>query len=349
MESNDMLKKIPRKKLCLFLLLVSLGCVSCERKAAQTSGIPNGEQAENAEIATVDKTPEPEKTVPIVEGPYLNEDSVSVREPPPGIVPFNPDKDVVQNNLDLDDLRSVLTIYNWNLDFENSVIDFKADGSYSLGHRMHDGYFAYGNYEVNGISVLVRYPYKIHDGWNATDFYGPRVLDWLFDGMEDSVLVYDKSNKSYGPVTCLRSGDKILKNYALQSPYGQEYEIDRLAVIKCSQRESMVEIKENLKMRKSPDINADAVTLTVETEYYNDEGCLAYRDVTGNIVKEGHIYNYTQKTVKQDVINGVTAPWYRIVVALNNYEAANVWVFGGYLREFTPEEVREWRREHGFI
>jgi hypothetical protein len=333
-----MLKTALRKWLSVFFTIVFFA--SCEKKTAQS---------DSGETFMIDKTPEIEETAPVVEKPYFNEKNVVVKQPVPSIVPFNPHKDVVQNNIDLDDLGYVLTIYNWDLDFENSVIDFKADGKYSLGHPMHDGYFAYGDYEVNGNSVLMRYPYEIHDGWNATDFYGPRVLDWLFDGTEDSVLVYDKSYKTYGVVTCLRYGDKILKNYALQSPYGQEYEIDGLAVIKCNKFESMVEIKENLKMRKSPDINADAVTLTVESEYFNGEGRLAYRDITGNIVKEGEICNYTQKTVKQDVIDGITAPWYRIIIALNNYEAANVWVFGGYLREFTPEEVTEWQRERGWL
>jgi hypothetical protein len=318
-----------------------LAIVSCEKKAAQTGGIPGGGQQGNAEIAKVDKTLEPEKTVPVVEGPYLNEENVVVKEPVPGIVPFNPYKDVAQNNIDLDDLESVLTIYNWNLDFENSVIDFKANGKYYLGHYIQDVYFACGDYAVMGNSVLMHYPYEIHDGGNETDFYGPRVLDWLFNRKEDSVLVYDKSYKTYSIVTCLRYGDKILRNYALQSPYGQEYEIDGLAVIKCNENESMVEVKDNLKMRKRPDINAENVTLTV----YDGPSDPGY---TFNIVKAGEIYQYNQKTVKEDTIDGITAPWYRINVVINDFEAANVWVFGGYLREFTPEEVKEWRRERGW-
>jgi hypothetical protein len=335
MEAMSMLKRVSRKWLWPLVFYAS-----CEKKTAQSG---------SGDTLAIDKTPELEAPVPVVEGPYLNERNVVVKDPVPGIIPVNPYKDVVQNHIDLDDLASVVTIYNWDIGFENSVIDFKPNGDYSLGHEMHDGFFAYGNYEVNGNSVLVRYPYETHDGGNETDFYGPRVLDWLFDGKEDSVLVYDKAYKSYSVVTCLRYGDKIFKNYALRSPYGQEYEIDGLTVIKCDDSESMVEIKENLKMRRRPDINADAVTLTVYRSYYNNEMQLESREITGNIVKEGEIYNYTQKTVKHDTIDGITAPWYRINVIIDDIDSANVWVFGGYLREFTPEEVTEWRRERGWI
>jgi hypothetical protein len=339
-----MLKRMFCKQLWFFLPVILLGVLSCEKKSVGTVEIPGRAQPGDTETAKIDKTSELEKTVPIVEGPYLNENNVVVKEPVPGILPVNPYKDVIQNNIDLDDVETVLKIYNWDMGFENSVIDFKTHGEYLLGHHTNDGFFAIGDYEVNGNNVLMYYPHEIQDGGDAVDFYGPRVLKWLFDGKKETVLVYDKTYKTYSVVTCLRHGDKILKNYVLQSPYGQEYEVNGLAVIKCNEFESRVEIKENLKMRKEPDVNADAVTLTVYREaILNEEG------VTSNIVRSGEQYAYDQKTVKQDTIDGITAPWYRIIVIISDYNSASVWVFGGYLREFTPEEVNELRRERGWI
>ena len=345
-----MLKRIFCKELCFFFLIVSLAFLSCEKKTVETDGIPGGAQTGGTEAANIDKTSGLEKTVPIVEGPYLNENNVVVKEPVPGILPVNPYKDVIQNNIDLDDVENILKIYNWSIGFENSVIDFKAHGKYSLGHEMNDGPFATGDYAVKGNNILVHYPYEIDDGGDSVDFYGPKVLKWLFDGKKEAELVYDKTYKTYSVVTCLRHGDKILKNYALRSPYGQEYEVNGLAVIKCNESESLVEIKENLKMRKEPDINADTVTLTVYREYRNDYGAIVWDEGnTSNIVRSGDIYEYEQKTVKQDTIDGITAPWYRIIVVINDFEAASVWVFGGYLKEFTPEEVKEWQRERGWL
>jgi hypothetical protein len=320
-----MLKRKTGKGLCFFLLAAAFGPLSCEKKAVWTGG---------TDAAKTEKASESEKMAPIVEGPYLNEDNVVVNAPVPGIIPVNPYKDVIQNNINLDDLESVLRIYNWDIGFEHSVIDFKADGKYSLGHEMRDGPFAIGDYEVNGNTVLMRYPYEIQDGGGAGDFYGPKVLDWLFDEKKNSVLVYDKTYKSYSVVTCLRYGDKILKNYALISPYGQEYEYGDIAVIKCDERESSVKIKENLKMRKRPDVSANTVTLSRIVDW----DPLDPKFVTGNIVYVGDVFSFDAKTVKTDTIDGITAPWYRIWVDLNEIEAVGIWVFGGYVQEISQNK-----------
>jgi hypothetical protein len=321
-----------------------LSSVTCEKKAAQSDGITLVEQNENAETEKVDKTPEEiEKTVQVVKDPYFDKKNVILDkfpDPISGEIPANPYRDIRHN---LDDLESVLTFYNWDFGFENSFIVFKEDGKYSLGHKMHDGYgsvdFAFGNYEVSGNNVIVRYPHEIHDGGNETDFYIPSVLDWLFEGKEERLLVYDKTYRISSVVTCLRYGDKILRNYALWIPYGQKYEVDGFELIRCNDSTSMVEIKDNLKIRSQPDINAENVTLSV-----GDSPNITW---TVNIVKAGEIYSYDQKTVKQDTIDGITAPWYKINIAISNYSVAGVWVFGGYLRELTPEEVKEWFRERG--
>jgi hypothetical protein len=59
-EGNDMLKRTARKELCFFLLIISLGLVSCEKKTAQTDGTEN---------AKIDQMPELEKNGPNCERP----------------------------------------------------------------------------------------------------------------------------------------------------------------------------------------------------------------------------------------------------------------------------------------
>jgi hypothetical protein len=176
----------------------------------------------------------------------------------PGTFPINPYEDVICNNIDLDDVKTVVAIYWWSLGLGNSIINFRVDGRYSLGYRPYDGYFAFGDYEVSGNNVLVRYPYEIlrvEDAstrtWpdeirrsfyggisiyeDAANFHEPAaILDWLFEGKNDSLLVYDKTHETYSRITCLgyeretyevrpritclRYGNKIIKNVALINP-----------------------------------------------------------------------------------------------------------------------------------
>jgi hypothetical protein len=344
LEGNGMANRMLCGGLCFFFLTVSFVFFSCGKKAAETGEISDSAQPGGTETGNAGETPGAEEAVPFVEGPYLNE-STLVKEPVPGVFPFNPYKDVKQNNLDLDDVKTVVAIYLWELDFENSVIDFKNDGTYSLGHHMSDGYFAFGKYEVNGNSIIVHYPssikgYTVDAYGNAVDFYGPKVLEWLFDGENDRVLVYDKTYKDYSTVTCLRYGDRILQNAMLQSPYGEEYEYNGMKVIKCNRYESSIKITENLRMRKYPDINAETVTLPVYREYLDSEGRRIAWDFNTktNVAEAGNVYAYDRKTVKQDTIDGITAPWYRIMVAISDSDGAFVWVFGGYVKELPPDE-----------
>jgi hypothetical protein len=178
----------------------------------------------------------------------------------------------------------------------------------------------------------MRYPSRIDDIFNAVA-YASQVQDRLFDGEKDRVLVYDKAYRTKSIVTCLRYGDLMLKNYALQSPYGEEYEIDGLAVIKYNDIETLVEVQENLRMRESPDINAAAVTLHAITR--DDFGRQILTDnARRNVVETGERFSYDQKTVKEDTIDGITAPWYHIIVPISDDFSSAVWVFGGYLKVY---------------
>jgi hypothetical protein len=62
------------------------------------------------------------------------------------------------------------------------------------------------------------------------------------------------------------------------------------------------------------------------------------RSVTSNIVYTDDVYSFDAKTIKTDTIDGITAPWYRISIILDEVFSTNVWVFGGYLKEISRNE-----------
>jgi hypothetical protein len=273
----------------------------------------------------------------IVEGPYLNENNVGVREPVEGVFPINPAKDAIENKIDLDDIQTNIEIYYWNLGIESCVIDFKSNNTYLLGHPMGDEYFCNGTYKITENNIIVNYPDNI-EPWYAD--YQKTVLDFLFSGDNQAVLTYDRDYSDFDVLTCLRFGDKIFRNYAIKSPYGQEVELKGVKVIKYNEYEDAVIITENLRMRKHPDIHADTITLTSEV-FFPDENIYQKRYLTSNLVYTNSIHTFDAKTVEMDTIDGITAPWYRIWVVLNDIYIVAVWVFGGYVKELPAGEYRD--------
>lgn len=329
-----MLKRKQYKKLC-FLFLVGFLFFSCGKKEARLDKSANAAQLGGLESGETNVSEKVKTQLPIREGKAIR--------PVDG-------GDVIQNGLDLDDLKTIITIDIWRLVFsgESPEINFKLDGTYSIqlytwGRPSQDP-FAFGEYEVKGNNVIMRYPSKTQEAPSRDgDDFAPEFLEWLFAGKNVQTLVYDKTYKSYADITCLRYGDRTLVNHALKSPYGEEYVVNGLAVIKCHSSETLVEILENLKMRKYPDINAETVTLTVP-KVFRDENGVPYLDyITGDTVRTGEHYGYDQKTAKKDTIDGITAPWYKIDIYLNEFRGESVWVFGGYLKEYTPQEREEWK------
>jgi hypothetical protein len=341
MEDKDMLKRKQCKKLC-FLFLAGAVFFSCGKKEARPNESANAAQSGGLESGETNVSEKGKTQLPVHEGK--------------AVLPIYYG-DVKQNGLDLDDLKTIITIDTWGLVFsgESPEINFKLDGTYSIrlytwGRPSQDP-FAFGKYEIKGDNVIMRYPAEIQEAPSRDgDDFAPEFLEWLFAGKNVQTLVYDKTYKDYSVATCLRYENRMFINNSLKSPYGEEYENNGIAVIKCHSSETHVEILENLKMREYPDINADTVTLTALKQAYDEEGKPYWEWITGNTVKEGEHYTYDEKTVKQDTIDGITAPWYRISIALDlEIESRQVWVFGGYLKEYTPEEIEEWRNRQEVV
>jgi hypothetical protein len=300
----DMLKKIP----WFFFSIVILGVASCEKKTVFID--------ESLNLAAPDNSSEAETI------------GKSIHQPDKKLE-IDYSRDAVENSMDLDDIGKALLIHWWTTEFEKSHIDFGPDNTYLLFTAPEGDTFGWGTYRIEGDTVIVNYPSKtrLWEGLPET------TMKWLFRGMEPTVLTYDKFYRDFDVSTCLMFGDKKLINYAIESPVGEEYEIDGFQVVKYRERENSVLILENLRMRKLPEITADTVTLNRVVDW----NPVKLKFAASDIVYAGDIHSFDAKTIKTDTLDGITAPWYRITVILDDIFSENVWVFGGYVREVSPD------------
>jgi hypothetical protein len=310
-----MLKRKTGKGLCFFLLAAVFGPLSCEKKAVWTG--------ESPKLAASDVSEKTAATEENIRQPEVNPET-------------DTSQDAVKKGIDFDNVGEVLLIGWWNTKFQRSHISFKTGGDYLLTTAPEGDWFGEGVYRVEGNTIIVEYPFKTL----LTDGLSVDTMEWLFKGENPTVLTYDKSYRDFDVLTCLRFGDKILRNRRIESPVGEEYELDGFQVVKYEDRENNVLILENLRMRKLPEATADAVTLK------RIVGWEELKSVTSDIVYAGDVYGFDAKTVKTDAIDSITAPWYRLVVVLNDFESAGVWVFGGYLKEISQNEWNIMREDY---
>jgi hypothetical protein len=315
-----MIQRCLSKQLCLFLI-VSFAILSCGKKATYITSTPS---LPSTSLTSPDN---PEKT-------YATEENIQQPEIGPDI---GYSKDAIENGINMDNFNEVLLMGRgqWTTEFRYSHIDFKRDNTYLLLTAPEGDWFGEGVYRVEENDVIVEYPLKgyISEGLIAN------TMEWLFEGKNLTVLTYDKSYRDFDVLTCLWHGEKKLRNWAIGSPLGEEYELDGFQVVKYYHVENEVLILENLKMRKLPEITADTVTLGrwVEILYGNPSSYVG-RSFRSDVAYADTVASFDAKTVKKDTIDGITAPWYRIWIVLNDFESASVWVFGGYLRELSPSE-----------
>jgi hypothetical protein len=227
-----------------------------------------------------------------------------------------------------DGFLGILKTDYWDLSLESSVIRF-SDDHYALGHPFHDGYFCRGEYNVSGNTVRIYYPKDLAGNILS---YQNNVLEYVFEGKEFVEYSYDSDYIDFSVSSCLRHNEKILRNYAWRSPFGEKYSLNGIDVIKYNEMTDAILVSENLRMRAYPDIAARTVTLT---RYLHGPE----QEITGNILYEGSINNFNAITVKRDTIDGITAPWYHVSVDLGGEFSEYVWVFGGYLREIPQHEM----------
>ena len=225
------------------------------------------------------------------------------------------------------DIKSNIMGKKWHLPKEFSACIVFSEKTYDILFAI-GGYYCRGDYDISGNEVILFYPELMQPLFPA----GSAVLEWIFQSNNKAAFFYDSEYIDFDCISGLRSNDRMLRNLSNTSPYGQMYKLQGVEVIKYNEQESMVLILDNLRMREYPDINSQILTLQIYMPSVNEV-------FSSHVVHKNSINNYDAKTVKQDTIDGITAPWYRIVIILNEVFHENVWVFGGYLREIDIKEI----------
>jgi len=191
------------------------------------------------------------------------------------------------------------------------------------------GYFCSGDYIYNGNEVTLFYP----EVDKPPFMLGTDALNWLFQNSKQAVFVYDPNYVDFDCVSSLRNGERLLKNMSNPSPYGKIYQLQGYDVIKYNRQESMVLVLDNLRMRESPHMDSRVISLNIHLVGVDES-------FSTHVVHKNSINYFDAKTVKQDTIDGITAPWYRITIILDETFQKYVWVFGGYLREIARDEIK---------
>jgi hypothetical protein len=233
-----------------------------------------------------------------------------------------------------EEISDIIKTHQWRLPIEDSVIRFLDNNTYKLGHPMWDGFFCSGTYELDNHDIKIYYPNNL-SGYNNENplSYQKNVLDWMFSNNKMVVFTYDAAYIDFYTYTCLRNGTKILRNFRYTSPYGQEYELEGVKVIKYNDDISTIVTTDNVRMREFPDINAKTKNVPV---YIQSES----RDLNGNILYKNSVNLFNAKTVKEDTIDGITAPWYHVLIpGFEEGPSHYVWVFGGYVKELSEFEL----------
>lgn len=106
------------------------------------------------------------------------------------------------------------------------------------------------------------------------------------------------------------------------------------------EKNKYIVILENLRLRKHPSTKGGTVSVYGYGGMEGDAGCLLEKR---SVEFAGMIATIRAKTVKQDKIDGITAPWYLIVAygyqTGEDPDAKLAWVFGGYAREIEDSEI----------
>ena len=241
-----------------------------------------------------------------------------------------------------------------------------------------------GKWELEVISEKFRYIYFVFDGTDNYYIYSPyggyfgdhgkysvdgnkvtlnpvnedtkgEVPDWLKKIWPKGIaitIVYDYDFKDFYTVGVLKNDELLFRNFVEKREPGTKCIYKGIEVIEIGTKK--VVAKENLKLRNEPSVNAEEARfyyglLLIQDAYHLDEYSFPEQDENTNlnVMLKGLDGNAVAKTVKQDTINGITAPWY--LVELFDYDGESMpegfWVFGGYLEDYDESKKEQYKKE----
>ncbi|MBO4319564.1 MAG: hypothetical protein J5857_03750 [Treponema sp.] len=222
-------------------------------------------------------------------------------------------------------------------------ISFDDDGTYYI-YSPFGGYLGqHGSYRLDGNSVTLSFPDHRESRWD----------DLIFPDGKETTFVYDCDFKDFYNIGVLRNENIILRNGVEETPVGEKCFFKGIEVIKTDN--TAVVVKENLKIRYEPSTKGKEgsfwyplflkATLRdiLENSYYDADT----EKGSSNSLLQGTVTAYDARTVKEDTIDGITAPWYRINIY--DYEDEGIpqyfWVFGGYLEKYDERKEAEYNQQ----
>ncbi len=218
-------------------------------------------------------------------------------------------------------------------------------------------YCPYGGY--NGKNL--RYTFKNNKltliSENGKPFDDDKMNKLLFPKGNKTVLIYEENSDDFWCKELFRNENICLRNFKNNTEVGSKCSLDGTKVIKHNGREFVL-ANENLRLREKPDLKAATGTFNYQSYFGTAESFLTgkytYKGYKVNsftdypLLLKGMAVKYEAVTVDQQTIDGITAPWYRIVLEDNREEGAwsqRYWVFGGYLSEIDDPKNPEYEKQ----
>lgn len=230
-------------------------------------------------------------------------------------------------------------IQRWSVPGTESELKIKEDGTYSYGHPIWDGPFAFGKCLMKDRKLLVLYPDSI-DINESNDTYKKHDLEVLFKNKESVLLEYDGKYMDFNSIGCLRTGDMIINNF-----YGEESPANKIYIrkginVKKLPKYSFIISSENMKLREEPSGDSAVMTFTHGWKYKN----FPYNMIPGsknvvwlkndiNLLLRGYAVETIASTEEETEIDGISAPWYLILDSAGDEDPAHeFWIWGGYAK-----------------
>ena len=222
-------------------------------------------------------------------------------------------------------------------------IAFDDDGTYYI-FSPFGGYMGQqGEFKLDGNQLTLYFPNFRSSQWD----------DLIFPDGKSSTVVYDYDFKDFYEIGVLRNEKLILRKGVEKTSVGSKCMLKGIEVIKTEP--SGVVATDNLKLRYEPSQKGKEASfwypmfLTVtlkdflEESYYKSDS----EQKPSHVILKGTKTSYDAKTVKEDTIDGITAPWYRI--SLFDMDGESImqyfWVFGGYLEKYDKTKDAEYNQQ----
>ena len=317
------MKKLYNLICCALLFLLIAGC---SKKTQENQASELQEQVSETSVKAEENLP-PEK------GTYAYIKTIKSKQEYKEAV-----KDLTQ-----DYLLGLWSIEVISEDLNFVYFSFDEDGTYYV-FSPYGGYMGQnGKYKLDGNSLTLFFP----------NFESSRWDELIFPGKKETTLVYDYDFMDFYEVGVLRNEHLILRKDVEARPTGIKCILKGMEVIKTDN--TPVVAKDNLKLRHQPSLkgkegsfwyraylNAELREL-LEKKFHqvneNDEKMVL------NVMLKGMVTSYNAKTVREDTIDGITAPWY--MISLFDYDDESMprdyWVFGGYLEPFEESRKDEYK------